>query len=48
MPDTTSARMIVRGVVRRGAWVSSESSPAESKPTMTYAAMSDDASHSGR
>ena len=34
-PETTSARMIVRGVMRRGAWVSSDSSPAESKPTMT-------------
>ena len=34
-PETTRARMIVLGVVERGWWVSSESSPAESKPTIT-------------
>lgn len=34
-PETVSARMIVFGVVFRGLWVSSASSPAESKPTIT-------------
>ena len=34
-PETTTARMIVRGAVARGLWVSSDSSPAESKPTST-------------
>ena len=43
-PEVVSARMIVFGVVLRGAWVSSASSPAESKPTMTYAAISPEAS----
>ena len=44
-PETTTARMIVFGIVLRGACVSSASSPAESNPTSTYAAMSDEASH---
>ena len=35
IPETTSARMIVRGAMRRGVCVSSDSSPAESNPTMT-------------
>jgi hypothetical protein len=46
--DAMSARRIVRGVVRRGAWVSSASSPAESNPTITYAAISDEARNAGR
>ena len=39
IPDATTARMIVRGVVARGLCVSSDSSPALSKPTSTYAAI---------
>src|SRR6478735_1367260 len=39
IPDATTARMIVRGVVALGRWVSSDNSPALSNPTSTYAAI---------
>jgi len=35
IPDTISARRMARGAVRRGSLVSSDSSAAESKPTIT-------------
>ncbi len=42
MAETTRARRMVRGAVCRGSRVSSESSPALSNPTMTYAAIKDE------
>ncbi len=39
MPEMMSAERMVRGAVLRGFLVSSDSSPAELKPTITYAAI---------
>ena len=41
--ETSMQRVIARGAVRRGSFVSSDSSAALSNPYITYAAMSIDA-----